>query len=394
MQSREWGDLQSVLLHEPGTESLLGLLATHPFHFGEPFDVTGAKWEHQNLRFLLEARDVQVFTLRNALTEGALDWNGEPRSGEALKRLKRAVNEAIEFTFSDQITHPERSRVHDNWRKTLDRTHPNDLAELILLSPRLHIKNDPCNQRLMTEYHLHPSSQLHSIRDSSMITRQGIIIGRSAHPERRWEQKILHLAIAQLGIASLCTVESPGVLEGGDFVPAGEFVFQGEGACTDRDGIEQVLEQGAYGQVEVAVVRDPDPVDQQRHLEDYFMMIADGHAVVEESRLKGKREPTVEVHQPSGNGVSFEYQQKPSVKFSDYLDRKGIKVGAFPFDGPSVSASIFGLGGREVVISARSRHYQGILEEEGFKVQVLEMGQADESASGGLHSLAQALVRR
>ncbi len=144
--------------------------------------------------------------------------------------------------------------------------------------------------------------------------------------ERAAENDIAAHVLESLGVTPLYRVQPPGTLEGGDFIPCGDFVLQGQGLLTNEEGIRQCLEQRVYGYVEVAVVEDPRMDMDEMHLDTYFAVLDRDLAACVESRLDGDEEPTVKIYQPQGSPADYTYVLTRTTLFSRYLREKGIHV--------------------------------------------------------------------
>ncbi len=146
------------------------------------------------------------------------------------------------------------------------------------------------------------------------------------HAGRQVENVIAEHVLEALGVSPIYRVQSPGCLEGGDFIPCGDFVLQGQGLLTNAEGIRQCLEHRVYGFVEVAVVEDPRCQMDEMHLDTYFAMLDHDLAVCCETRLGGAEEPVVHVYLPEGTPSDFRYVLTRSTLFSRYLQEKGVHV--------------------------------------------------------------------
>lgn len=324
-QRAEWDTARIVLLCEPRFETLFALLETNSANFLRPFSLEQAQREHRAFRQLLEAKGVTVIDVREALTYGS----GEGPSSEALTRLQNWALQSVRYDTS-ALSAADAHFLAENLRRTIEVFDPSTLVDLILLRPELTITYnsqalDPTS-RFVSRFEVSPASNLYYMRDSMITTYRGCVIGRLRLDVRRWENDIAQLLLEQLGILPLYRVQAPGYLEGGDFLPAGGFVLQGQGLLSDEDGVQQCLEHRVYGYVEVAVVKDPRSQMDEMHLDTYFGLLGPDLCILCEDRLQAEQEPAVDVYRPHGSETDFHYRLVKSVGFAEYLAEKGMRV--------------------------------------------------------------------
>jgi arginine deiminase len=68
IQSHENGKAKIILVHEPGTEALLGSIHFTGSLFEKPVNIELAKKNHQNFRKHMEERGITVLTVRDILS--------------------------------------------------------------------------------------------------------------------------------------------------------------------------------------------------------------------------------------------------------------------------------------------------------------------------------------
>ena len=90
-QPAEWLPARTVLLCEPGIETLFAVLETDAANFLRPFNLLKGRSEHRRFRDLLRSRGAEVIDLREALTHGT----GSDEA--ALARLRRWAHEALTY---------------------------------------------------------------------------------------------------------------------------------------------------------------------------------------------------------------------------------------------------------------------------------------------------------
>jgi arginine deiminase len=313
------------LVCEPGTETLFDLLQPNAANFLHPFSLAQAQAEHRAFRQQLEEHGVRVIDLRQALL------NGVGANDEARARLQAWARQSIQLDTAD-LAADDAALAAADLAASLDALDPAALVDLILLAPTIRLSANPealdPTTRFLARYELAGGSAYY-LRDPLFTTRNGVVIGRLRLEKRRRENDLAAFALAQLGVSPIYRVRPPGFIEGGDFIPAGDFVLQGQGLLSDADGIGQCLEQRVYGEVEVAVVRDPCGQMEEMHLDTYFAFLSPTLCLLCETRLKPSDEPEVDVYQPDGDSHNFCYRLVRRQSFSRYLGEKGVRILTF-----------------------------------------------------------------
>ncbi|MDI3317608.1 MAG: arginine deiminase family protein [Bacillota bacterium] len=397
-QAAEWQTARVVLLCEPDVETLFGILETHSANFLHPFDLVRAKAEHRRFREELEARGARVIDLRQALTCGCIDQADEPVPGEKLDRLRRAADAALTYDFDAAIGPDDRRELLESKWETIRGFHPDILADLVLLRPTVTIRPNPRpldpTSRFVSEFRLEPADNQYFLRDPMITTRRGVAIGRFRLDVRKAENDNVALALEQMGIEPVVRVAAPGHLEGGDFLPAGDLVFQGVGLLSDDDGIAQLLEARAYGYVEVAVVRDPRAEMDEMHLDTYFNLLAPRLAVLCEDRLRGSDEPTVELYRPEGTPDSYRYRLVERWRFGHFLESRGFEVIPFTKDEQEAFAPNYLLTaeGSLVGVASAGASFEERLRAHGVRTHMMDFT-ALTGGYGGPHCMSQVIVR-
>ncbi|MCS6847160.1 MAG: arginine deiminase family protein [Anaerolineae bacterium] len=316
-QPAEWLPARVVLMCEPGIETLFAILQTGAANFLFPFSLAQGREEHRAYRRALESHGVRVIDYREALAQAE-------RS-----RLTQWAREAVTLEYDAALTDDERDESARQLDAALAALDAGSLVDVILLRPAIRVARsaaglDPTT-RFEAQFTLTPPSPYYT-RDPLITTREGVVITRLKLDKRAAENDIAAYVLESLGIMPLYRVQPPGTLEGGDFIPCGDFVLQGQGLLTDEAGVCQCLEHRVYGYVEVAVVEDPRMDMDEMHLDTYFAMLDRDLAMCVESRLSGDEEPAVKVYAPQGTPDDYTYVLTRTTLFSRYLREKGIHV--------------------------------------------------------------------
>lgn len=385
-QPAEWLPARTVLLCEPGIETLFAVLETDAANFLRPFNLLKGRSEHRRFRDLLRARGANVIDLREALTYGTASDEA------ALGRLRRWAHEAL--TYEAPAASPRETTLLAAHRDaTIEALDPDSLADVVMLRPvitlRPNVRRLDPTSAYSARYTVRPADNAYFMRDPMITTARGAVVGRLCLDARQPENDIVHHALEQLGIEPLCRVCPPGFLEGGDFIPCGSFVLQGQGLLTNADGVQQLLSAGAYGQVEVGVVRDPRAQMDEMHLDTYFTVFGPDLCAICDDRLEGQQ-PTVDVWEPHGES----YRLVGSRPFVEYLRAHGMDVITFSKDEQDRFAANGLLTAEREYIGDRQAggRYQRLLEQSGVKAEWIEFEQLA-GGYGGPHCSSQVICR-
>ena len=384
-QAAEWLPARVVLICEPAIETLFSILHTGAANFAHPFSLVKAREEHRAYRRLLEAHGVHVIDLRALLAQ------------VNRARLIGWARQAVALDFEASLSAAERAAAQAQVEAALQVLDADSLVDVLMLRPTLHIARNPDalddTTRFSTRFSLDPLSPYYT-RDPLITTSAGVVITRLKLANRSVENDLAAYAMEALGVRPIYRVQPPGTLEGGDFIPCGEFVLQGQGLLTDEAGIRQCLEHRAYGYVEVAVVEDPFQSMSAMHLDTYFAMLDRDLALCLDTRLAGDCEPAVKVYIPQGTPEAFTYVLARTVLFSRYLAEKGIRVVPISeAEQAQFAANVLTIGPRRVIAVQQAG--------EGFFQRLRDLGvevyptdfEALTGGYGGPHCASQVLLR-
>jgi len=294
----EWDAPTDVLVHTPGDELFLGVVHPEAALFERAFDIETAATEHRAYIDLLRQRGARVHTVVEALLAGTVDEAGEPVPGAALDELREF---ARGFISIDASALPEAERIQQDsyLQETLRALHPRELVKVILLRPTVHLRPSLVpNTRYAASYELSPVMNLYFCRDQQITTARGVVMGRMNSEQRAVETDIMRMVLHKLGISPIYEVTGDGRLEGGDFIPAGDTAFIGQGLRTNAEGVAQLLAHNAFGVPRVVVVKDPWKNQDQMHLDTYFNIAGPKLAVLVEDRMD-VRDATGRVAKPA-----------------------------------------------------------------------------------------------
>jgi arginine deiminase len=388
-QPAEWLPAKVVMLCEPRLETLYSILQTESSNFLRPFSLAQAREEHRKYRRALEERGALVFDIREALREGG---------SAGLRNLRTWAREAITLACDSAIGQKDAAQLETNLTKALSVLDAESLVDVILMRPTMRIayNADPVDPttRFTTRFELTDPPSCYYTRDPLITTAKGVVITRLRLSKRKPENDIVEHALKQIGIKPIYRVQAPGTLEGGDFMPCGDFVLQGQGLLTNAEGVRQCLEHKVYGFVEVGVVKDQRNNMDEMHLDTYFAMLDKDLAACCDTRLKGVEEPLVDVYAPVGNARKFSYALSRTVKFSAYLKEKGITV--IPFtkrEQENFAPNGLLVGPRQFIgVKQSGAAFEKRLQKAGVQTQFISFD-ALTGGYGGPHCSSQVLVR-
>lgn len=281
----EWHRPRDVLVHTPGDEVFLGVVHPAAALFSRPFSIRGAQIEHERLIRALEAEGARVHTLMGALLGGAEREDGRAIQGPALEDLRAFAGRFLRYDTS-ALPPGERAAQERYHAETLRGLGPRELVKIILEQPTVHLGAPGADDvRIAASYSLRPAMNMYFMRDPMITTAKGVVVGRMGSPQRWAEVEIARFALRRLGVTPIYEVQGEGRLEGGDFFPAGDTAFIGQGLRTNAEGVRQLLEARVFGAPRVVVVKDPWKHPDQVHLDTYFNLIADRLAVLSRERM-------------------------------------------------------------------------------------------------------------
>ena len=291
----EWHTLKDVLMYEPGIEVLFSLLSPKESLYGGPMQFTensrnqGLVNQYRNVVEIFKTEGVKVHNLKDLVLQN-------PKSIEAVKDI---IKKSLIKSYS-------RGRMYSDTDWNSIDTHssliseglPPDLIWTVLTTnPILSdtLRNsyyediDPRHRAPVDE--VQPLGNLFYMRDQQFVTGKGLVIGKMKFKQRESETSITRMAFESLNIKPLMNLQThtdPNVtFEGGDFMPAGDFVLIGHGDRTSQKGYSRTIEADVFGVDEVAVIFQKHGQDGM-HLDTYFNIVDEGLCTVEESKLEYK----------------------------------------------------------------------------------------------------------
>ena len=393
----EFHKATDILVHNPFEEFFYSLLHFESNDFLAPFDRFKAAEEHQTFVKEMENNDIKVHHLKDILLEGCVDENGYAVEGGALNKLKDKANECLNYYYSPDLSANEKKTFDYHKKLTLNKINPKDLVKIIIERPtnKFSMGYDKYNEEeIKSSPSFEAQGNLCYTRDQQIVTDLGVVIGKHMNNARKYENDIIKFAYNKLGINPLYEVNGNGRLEGGDYIPAGDFALIGEGLRTNKEGIDQLLENKVFDFNEIVVVMDPLKDMNQMHLDTYFNIIGENKAIILDERKTEKLRPKIRVHNKKENG-SYELKQTNTNDFITYITKeKGFNLYEVEYNKEkNFSVNVLCIDNNKVIgVNGICKGYYKSMLNNGIKANLLNFPNLM-MAYGGPHCLTQALKR-
>jgi arginine deiminase len=310
----EWDPVGAAIVCEPGFDSLAGALRAEPTELLGEFDLETAQFEHRMFRKALEGKGIRVIEIHEILTDADLS------------RLRRIATGSLVYDIDPRVDPLDRYSAGVLHQLTIESLETRALVDLIMLTPV--VKISPGAQTggpLSAAAELHPLRDAFSLRNSVIITATGPVIGRAWLDGKQPEHDLAELVLRRLGVESTGRIAPPGTVAGGDHIPAGSVVFQARGLLSDDDGIGQLLDSGAFGGVDVAVIHDAWAQMEPIPLDTYFTVLGPSLVALRSDRT-GNEEPEVELWVVEGSRHGRRYVRARRAGMRVFLAERGFEV--------------------------------------------------------------------
>lgn len=161
---------------------------------------------------------------------------------------------------------------------SLSKLNKDSLIDLLMLHPTVTINVDDSSTGFsVTEIPVSPLSNFMFTRDQQITTAKGIVMGRFAAQQRAFENVLMNSVWNQLGVNPIGSITTPGLLEGGDFIPLShQMALLGVGLRTNMEAARQLMMKDLVGTEKFVIVEDVRDLNRQRtHLDTIFSPIDD-----------------------------------------------------------------------------------------------------------------------
>lgn len=362
----EYHDLESVRVHSPGFEAFAGIIDPGPNLFRTNFSIEAAQKEHEAVVKTLEQEGVAVHYLHQ-------DIAGGDRFEELIDNIDIELDSIEEWRQED---------VKQKIRSQLRSLTETEKLQLISCHPTIVRHGKRGGEESQTEFRgvtdaradrsslrfTEPLSNLYFQRDQQIVTAEGPVMGSPAFSTRAGEVDISRAAWEAIGGSIVCDVPPDLRIEGGDYIPCGEFALLGVSAVveeedkgnkplrTSTETAQYLLERDAFGHDVVGLVEAPYEVDQIRHrehgqdtetameimhLDTWFNVAADGVAVAREKLVDGT---TVHVYAADHSG----YIKKREENFGEFLRSQGYTIVPVKYEERAIATNFLTLNDGKV----------------------------------------------
>jgi arginine deiminase len=392
-------------MHTPRVETFYGVLHANAALFEAPFDTDAAQKEHQNYIATLQKNGIKVIQVTDVLLKGTLNDDGSRRKGVELDKLIEFASEFLTYHIPTGWSEKTLAEQKEYKIETLRNLHPKDLVRIILERPEIYLKySTEHNTKFIADlYQSRPLMNMHFLRDQQITTAKGVVLGKMNSTQRENEVNITEFVFHKLGINPIYRVTGDGRLEGGDYIPAGDFALIAQGLRTNAEGIRQLLENDVFGFSEIAVVKDPFMHQDQMHLDTYFNILGPKKAIVDKIRReKGlitrgdvtrPIRPCVDIYKKKADGT-YECVQT-GKDFFDYIEKeKGFEViDIQDSEQLNYGCNFLCIGPNKIIgVKGVSERYLGMLQSAGVDATLLEFRNVTKGY-GAPHCTTQVICR-
>ncbi|WP_136967863.1 arginine deiminase family protein [Polyangium sorediatum] len=326
-----WHEATQILVHRPGEEVFPGLLHPAAALFADTFSLEGAAREHQQFVATLETQGVdEVIHVVDVLLAGTEDPDGEARRALANLAKRMTTLDVSSLGPADR----EAQRAY--FEETVAKMAPGTLVRMVLERPTVVLGYGQCGATeprtcIVAEYRQNPLMNLYFARDQMVTTARGVVLGRMANPQRAAEREVMKFVLAKMGIEPIYEISPDARMEGGDFFPAGERAFIGQGLRTNAAAIREMLDHDVFGTPEVIVVKDAWQDPREMHLDTYFNLLDADLALL----VADRDVPDCDVHQHvkclkadvwTRNAQGTYDLARENADFVGFLGEKGFRV--------------------------------------------------------------------
>lgn len=366
----EYDPASVIVMHEPKEELFVGTMHPSAALFMDYFNAEKAAEEHEAYQEILRKMGANVITVKELLLKGCVDKEGNVIEGAELDALRDFAAHYLIYNCGEGIDSAEQEAYR---QEMLNKFHPNDLVDIILLQPEIILRKTDINTSFEASYQLRPVMNLFFMRDQAITTSKGVVIGKMNSSQRRTESDIAEFCYRKLGEEPIYRVEGDDAfLEGGDYLPFGTLSFIGCGLRTTQSAIDQLLDNDLIGKDTLVVVCDQWKSQDQMHLDTYFNIIDSDLVTMCANRVDAVPGDidflTVDVYAKDAGG---EYKKEASgISFTDFLRKRGIDI--IPIekaDELNYANNFLTVGARKIVmVAGQSLELQSQLRKHGVDV--------------------------
>ena len=316
----EWNRLREVAVHKPGMEMFFGLLDPIASLYERPFSRYKARREHDSLVDVLKEKfKIKVIRLDEEILRAA-DVHASIRA-----EMQRMALNSISYVGSGKQVESAKSALASQ----VQYYDSNHFLDILIMRPTIDARLGATRSTKSSRIGVAPLNNLYFMRDQQMVSNAGIFMSRMSSQQRAHETELTSLLWKALGAPISGAAKPPATIEGGDFMPMGDFALIGCGSRTNDSGVKQLLSSGpGYG--EIAVVHRPEhpllpPASAEpmidMHLDTYFNVAGSSTAVGPSALLKAA---SVDIYFRLSKGMYSKERTKQNLY--DYLKGKGFNI--------------------------------------------------------------------
>lgn len=337
----EYHNLESVRVHSPGFETFAGIIDPEPNLFRSNFSIKAAQKEHEAVVRTLEEEGVTVHYLHQDIA-----------SGDRFEQLIDNID--IELDSIEECRQEDVRQEIQSQFQSLDKSEKLQLIAChttVVRHGGRPSKDSQTDSRGVEDARFEksslrftePLSNLYFQRDQQIVTAKGPVMGSPAFSVRAGEIDISRAAWEGIDASIVCDVPSNLCIEGGDYIPCGEFALLGVSAVvegedrplrTSTEAAQYLLERDVFGHDMIGLVeapyeaeqichqehkRDAETAMEIMHLDTWFNVAADGVVVARKKLVDGT---TVHVYVSDGSG----YTKEREANFGEFLRSKGYSI--------------------------------------------------------------------
>lgn len=383
----EYQQACTILMNEPGIELFDGVIHPSAALYEQYFDVDAAAREHENYRNMLTKNGIKVLTVHEVL------HSMSPNS------LRELADASLKYVCHDNIDSISSEIYRQN---ILNSMSSDDLVRLIYLRPTVQIYADSINTGFTAIYEHNPIMNTYFMRDQSMSTPKGQVLGRMNSQQRANEVDVVELCYKHLGIEPIYRIKGENsFLEGGDYMPFGTISIIGQGLRTSQGAIDELLAADVIGHDTLVVVRDKWKKQFQMHLDTYFNIIDKDLASLCFNRYDA--EDTTNVHfltidMYARAAGEIEYHEVPEYhgkSFKEFLKERGVNIiRVSARDANHYAINYLTINARHIMsVAGQSQELQDAYKQYGVKVEWVPLDNII-GGYGAAHCMTQVIRRK
>lgn len=341
VQKAEWHKPNYILIHEPGIEDIFGN-TTYGYSTIEGIrNLPEAVKEMRQFKKTIEDYVGHiVYTLKEIVIKN------EETFREVL--LKGRVP-GLRYKFPINASIRDKAQSHQYKEEIIRSMDIDSLFTLFLIPITNKIVETDEGKKVHIIREVEPSAGIYTVRDQQITTDCGVIIGRMHNPYRVNEPLLTTVIFKLLGVEPLYQIkerykhydEKDGwkyydncELEGGDFLPAEDIAFIGQGLRTNEGAIKQLLDNNVERSdgkkpllkfKNVVVIKDSFRDDSEMHLDTYFNIVGDKKVVMLEDRMKEKEKTSIVKVYELGRDLKYHFVEEGDT-FHHYLKNEGFEI--------------------------------------------------------------------